>query len=323
MTSEPQADATTRGWDTYWQGTGDLGAWTAGGVSHPAIRAYWEDFFSRRREQPGSATLLDLASGNGAVVECALGVFADGAVEITCVDLSEAAIKNIGQRFPGVRGLACDAASIPLESATFDLVTSQFGVEYAGAAAIDEAARLLAPGGSLALMLHHRNGSIQRECAANLDAATRVRDSAFVARAREMFRAGFAAVRGADRRPYDDAAARLAPAAKALEEIIGEHGARVAGDTVARLYQDVAQIHARLPHYEPDEVLQWLDRMDRELDAYAGRMSSMLGAALDAEGFERIRAALNGAERSIERAEPLTAPGEELPLAWIVEATAR
>ncbi len=323
MTSEPQADATTRGWDTYWQGTGDLGAWTAGGVSHPAIRAYWEDFFSRRREQPGSSALLDLASGNGAVVECALGVFGDGALEITCVDLSEAAINNIGERFPGVRGLVCDAVSIPLESATFDLVTSQFGIEYAAPGAIGEAARLLAPGGSLALMLHHRDGSIQRECAANLDAVTRVRDSAFVSLAREMFSAGFAAVRGADRRPYDDAAAKLAPAVKALEEILGEHGVGVAGDTVARLYEDVARIHGRMPHYETDEVLQWLERMDGELEAYAGRMSSMLGAALDADGFERVRAALNGDTRSIERAGPLTVQGEELPLAWVVEAVAR
>jgi SAM-dependent methyltransferase len=131
-----------------------------------------------------------------------------------------------------VHGLVCDARSIPLQSETFDIVTSQFGVEYAGVEAIEEAARLLAPGGCLALVLHIREGRIHGECAASLDAITRVQESGFIPLAIAMFRTGFAAVRGANRAPYEAAASGLAPAVAELESVMSQHGEQVAGDHI-------------------------------------------------------------------------------------------
>lgn len=313
---------TAHGWDTYWRGTGGIGAWTAGGASHPAIRTFWSNFFQPLQKTCDAPLLLDIASGNGAVVECALGIFADRPLDITCVDVSAAAIANIRQRFPAVHGLVCDARSIPLDAKKFNIITSQFGAEYAGIDAIAEAARLLAPGGNMALLLHHHAGSIHRECAASLDAILRLQESRFIALAIDMFQAGFAAVRGADRAPYETAAARLAPAVAVLEQIMAQHGKQVAGDTLALLYSDVARIHEELPNYEADEVLAWLARMQAELDDYAARMSSMMDCALDPAAFEGIRTLLN--ERTIvAQAAPLLAPGHDLPLAWVIEARGR
>lgn len=323
MIAESRSDSerTARGWDTYWRGTGDIGAWTAGGAGHPAIRAFWSELFQAASTDP-ARTMVDIASGNGAVVECALNVCASAPPDIICVDISAAAIANIRRRFPGVQGLVCDARSIPLQARAFDLVTSQFGVEYAGLEAIDEAARLLAPGGRLALLIHHRAGSIHRECTASLDAISRVQESRFVPLADEMFRAGFAAVRGADRVPYEAAASRLAPAVAELERIIEHHGEHVAGDTVARLYTVVGRIHEKLPSFDPGEVLDWLARMETELDDYAARMAAMTASAVDQPAFERLAAGLR--ERlTLERSGPLLAPGDDLPLAWILQARGR
>jgi len=137
-----------------------------------------------------------------------------------------------------------------------------------------------------------------------------------------MFQAGFAAVRGADRAPYEAAAARLSPSVATLEQIMAQHGRQVAGDTIARVYSDVARIHDNLPHYDSDEVLAWLARMEAELDDYAVRMSSMMDCAVDPAAFEGIRELLN--ERTIvEQAGPLLAPGQDLPLAWAIEARGR
>jgi SAM-dependent methyltransferase len=316
--SRSNSERTTRGWDSCWRGTGDIGAWTAGGAGHPAIRAFWSDLFQAAGTDP-ARTMVDIASGNGAVVECALNVSASAPPDIICVDISSAAIANICRRFPGVQGLVCDARSIPLQARAFDLVTSQFGVEYAGLEAVDEAVRLLAPGGRLALLIHHRAGSIYRECTASLDAISRVQECRFVPLADEMLRAGFAAVRGADRAPYEAAASRLAPAVAELERIIEHHGEHVAGDTVARLYTDVGRIHEQLPNFDPGEVLDWLARMETELDDYAARMSAMTGSAVDQPAFARLAAGLR--ERlTLERSGPLLAPGHELPLAWVLQA---
>ena len=103
-----------------------------------------------------------------------------------------------------------------------------------------------------------------------------------------MFRTGFAAVRGADRAPYDAAATQLAPAVAILEGIMRKHGEHVADDTIVRLYNDVGRIHSEIVQYDGDEILHWLSQMSGELETYAGRMSSMCQSAIDRASFEKI-----------------------------------
>ena len=312
----PVADS----WDTYWHGTGDIGAYSAGGVTHPAILAFWDDFFEGVERDYSTPKIIDIASGNGAVVERALSIFAGQPPDFTCLDVSAAAIANIRERFPHVHGIVTDAGSIPLESGSFDIATSQFGVEYAGPQAINEVARLLAPGGRLALLLHNQAGSIHRECVESLDAITRLQESRFIPCAIEMFSAGFEAVRGADRAAYEAAAKKLSPAIGILEAIMKQYGPHVAGDTISRLYNDVAQVHENIQNYEPDEVLDWLSRMDTELVAYAERMSSMSESASDSAAFKKICDGLRSRDCTIQRAVPLMVPDHELPLAWVLIA---
>jgi ubiquinone/menaquinone biosynthesis C-methylase UbiE len=307
-------------WDTYWHGTGDIGAYSSGGVNHPVFLTFWDQFFQNLKQTCTSPKIIDIASGNGAVVERALAAYGDEQPDFTCLDISQAAITNIRDRFPRVDGIVTDARSIPLDSGSFDVATSQFGVEYAGEEAINEVARLIAKGGQLAFLLHHQAGSIHRECEESLDAVVQLQNSGFVAHAIEMFSAGFEAVRGADRAPYEAAAKKLAPAIEALESIMKQYGQHVAGDTIARIYNDVGQFHQRIQHYEPAEVLTWLSGINGELDAYAGRMSSMAQAAIDSDTFEQIVAGLHSQQFTIEGAEPLRLPEHDLPLAWILIA---
>ena len=307
-------------WDQYWRGAGEAGAWTAGGARHPALRLFWMQFFESARDAVSSPRLLDVASGSGAVIECALEAFAGATLDAWCLDSSAAAIEGLRERFPAVTGLQCDAGSIPPEAGRFDLITSQFGIEYAGVGAIRGLPDALAPGGRIALLLHHTDGLIQAECAASLDAVNRVQSSNFVALARDMFAAGFAAVRGADRTPYDESAKRLSPAVEAVEKVMSELGPDVAAGTVTQLYNDVARIHSRLPHYDPDEVLGWLERMESELETYGGRMASMLNAALDAEDFERACQSLTARGCILETAGPFKASDRDEPFGWALVA---
>lgn len=307
-------------WGTYWQGTGDVSAFTSGGAAHPAIRAFWEKFFNDVKQSYKNPEIIDIASGNGAVVEFALAVFNDNQNEITSLDISAAAIDNIHNRFPTVKGIISDACSIPMETGSFNIVTSQFGVEYAGHDAIFEAARLVADGGLLALLLHADSGSIHQECLQSLNAIERLQASQFIPSAIEMFDAGFRAVRGADRSAYDKAGNKLAPAIDELEAIMKQYGQHVAGDTITSLYNKVGQIHQRIQHYEPDDVLNWLKRMDEELNAYAERMSSMIQSAINSSSFKQIKVDLQDQGFSIESAETLIVPDHELPMAWVLIA---
>lgn len=312
---------TERSWDTYWRGTGDVSAFSSGGVSHPAIHSFWSDYFGSLQTRSGELRMIDLATGNGAVVEVALGTSHIENSSISCVDISPAAIENVERRFPGVSGIVADALAIPMDDSGFELATSQFGVEYAGINAIYEGARLLVPGGQLAMLLHIEDGSVFKECDDNLSAIRRLCDAQFIPYATELFRAGFAAVRGADRVPYDNAGRQLEPAVKEAEAIMAEYGEHVAGDTIARLYNDVGRIHSTLPRYDRDEVLSWLENMNGELDAFAERMSSMTDAAMNQDDFAQVCHKLGEDGFTMQRAEQLVPQGQDLPLAWVLIAT--
>lgn len=310
-------------WDTFWHGTGDVGAWTAGGVGHPAIRAFWDEFFGQAKDLFNAPSMLDIATGNGALLEAALRAFRGAPLRLSCVDISEAAVSNITKRFPKIQALACDAREIPLDDHSFDIVTSQFGVEYAGLDAVDEAYRLLAPGGFVVLLIHHSEGVITAECSESLQAIARLEQTGFIPLANDLLTKGFAAVNGSDRAPYEEAASRLQPAVEQVEIILQEHGRNVAGGSITQLYNDIARIHESMPAHDAEQVLAWAGRLADEYRAYAGRMSSMISAAIDQPTFESLCEKARSKGYSIEQADPIFAAGTELPLGWLLIAESR
>ncbi len=310
----------TRGWDTYWRGAGGADAYVGGGVTHPVITEVWVYLLGEILANRSNARILDIATGGGAVVDRLAQFPGMEPARITCVDISPAAIENLEQRFPGITGVTADARSIPLDDGGFDLVTSQFGIEYAGLDAIDEAIRLTAPGGSIVLVMHIRPGRIFSECEQARDAVAQTRDSGFVERAKAFLEAGFAAVRGGDRRAYEQAGAELNPAIQKVEAVMRDFGQEVAGGTIAQLYADVQRIHSRLPNFDPDEVLAWIGRMDGELAEYQDRMQSMCDAALHEGAFEQVSEKLRDNGFEINMAKGLLAEGDALPLAWVLRA---
>jgi ubiquinone/menaquinone biosynthesis C-methylase UbiE len=321
MSSQSDTSPAAGGWDTYWHGAGHGGAFSSGGTSHPLVLSFWKDFFSRAREDFVSPRIVDIASGSGAVVDCARKAFDDAPASFTCVDISQSAIATLVERFPGVTGIVADARSIPLESDSYDIVTSQFGIEYAGLEAVNEVARLPVRGGRVALLMHHRSGGIYRQCAASHDAIKMLATSKFIPRTIATFEAGFAASRGGNNTAYQAAAKRLNPAIRAVESIMMKHGRDVADGTIVRLYKDVAAIHGRLPNYDPSEVLGWLQGMEQELEAYAERMDSMCKAAIDEETFAGLRDGLQNGRYTIDRADALKNDATGVPLGWALIAT--
>jgi SAM-dependent methyltransferase len=309
------------GWNSYWQGAGAASAYSADGNVHPSIGGFWSEFFRSSKTHFDAPRIVDLASGNGALVQFVFDTLGQDAADITCVDASEKAIDSIRERYPAVSAIVADAADTELPAGAFDIVTSQFGVEYAGKSAIEEAVRLLAGNGRLALLLHHTESPIHEDCEAGLDAVSRVRESRFVPLARDFLGAGFDAVRGADRAPYEQAATLLNPAIRTVESVVEDHGPDVAGGVVANLYETVKRMHQRIQHYEPAEVLGWLQDMERQLEDYVARMSTMHAAALDESAFDGICEVVTGAGCAIVESGPLFAPGEQRPLAWALLAS--
>lgn len=317
---ESQRPPGTRGWDTYWESARDRDSYSSDGERHPALVSFWQSVLGDILGPGTRPKILDIATGSGAVIDVLFHEARDTDADITCLDITEAAIERVRSSYPSVNGIVADAASVPLESSRYDLVTSQFGIEYAGMDAVDEAARLIAPGGRLAVLMHIRPGPIFDQCRAARDAIKRTNRSGFFERSLRFFEAGFAAVRGADRAPYEQAARELNPAIAELESVIADAGQDVAGGKIARLHADVERIHHRIQFYDPEEVLGWLRALDREFTEYEARMASMYDAAVDRKAFRRIKNRLKDHGLSIVQGEPLVPANGEQALAWALRA---
>jgi ubiquinone/menaquinone biosynthesis C-methylase UbiE len=319
--NEQSNTQSTSGWNAYWRGVDDTKTTTPGGLSHPVFPGFWSVALGEFVATNPAGKVLDIGTGNGAVIEYlsqAPGVNLENA---TCIDVSTAAINIVQERFPAVAGVVADAKSIPLENGQYDLITSQFGIEYAGATAIDEAIRLLAPGGSLLFLLHIQPGYLHRECTVAADSLQRVANSRLVPLAVDFFTAGFAAVQGGDRAPYESAARNLNPAIKELEAIMTEHGEHVAGDTLIYLHSTLQNMHSRIQHYKPDDVFTWLEAIGKELDEHEQRMLSMREATMDEEAFKALCSNVESKGLRVDKAMPLQIKGEQLPVAWMLQAT--
>ncbi len=307
-------------WDAYWRGTKDGSSFSSGGVNHSLLIEFWQGVF---QEAPATSPLkiVDVASGNGAVVEIAVDILGAEKSDVTCVDYSTSALQSLLEKFPNVLICEADAKNIPLEKHSFDLATSQYGVEYAGTTAFYEMAGLVKPGGKLAIAAHHANGGIFEECSDAAEAVKRMQAASFITLAGNLLEARFAVANGGNPANYQSAKTRMAPAVLEMKKIMLEYGEHVAGNTIKRLYDDVANINRRITNYEQTEIISWLDQMDNEMESYIGRMESMCSAALTPEQFSEICYQLTELGFSISQREPLLPQDSDLPLAWILIAS--
>ena len=163
--SHDEADSARAGaWSSYWAS----GALHSCGGSYAdnyegVIADFWRARFSAMA--PGSK-LLDLASGNGALPKM-LWELVDRRwpLSVTAVDLAQVSPEwyrpevHLGISFH--TGVSME--KLPFADRYFDLVTSQYGVEYAAwPQALNEAMRVRKPQGVLALVMHHADSVLMR-----------------------------------------------------------------------------------------------------------------------------------------------------------------
>ena len=313
-------------WDAYWRNTRSAAAHKDGGPQDEVLERFWLQFFAQIFPSiQAGPRMLDIACGNGAVVRFALTALGrmDEKIDmyIYGLDESPAALEEMRKRNPGLFCIAANAAFLPFQNATFDLVTSQFGVEYAGPEAIEEAVRVVAPGGIIAAVLHLRDGAIHRECAANLEAINGIRDSNLLHSFAALFRAALAVQQSqSGKELFQNADNHFTAAVAAAEDVLRRWGKGVADGMLFRLYTDIAHMYRRFKNYEPGEVFNWIDLMGIELDTFSGRMASMLKAALGPPDLDQLVEQLTTRKFTILSRETLSMGRFTVPAAWVVVA---
>ncbi len=237
-------------WQRFWQEAGIDGC-TA--TLPPAVAASifggWQALLSRA---PPTLRLLDIACGRGAILALAR---AQGFADVCGADLAV-----IDGADPAITG-GVDAAHLPFADQSFDIVTSQFGIEYAGLLSAGlEAARVARK--HLWLLLHAAEGPIAAQAREQLDQLGWLRDE----------EDAFALIRA----PHP---ARL----QALRDKIMARAETAQNTTLLEgLWHSLGELAGG------DAGLV------EELEAYATRLTTMAAAAPTADETQQLRASLDG-----------------------------
>ena len=300
------------------------------------ILDFWRAEFARLAD---GAVIVDLATGNGAVPLLAARfareqgkTFAITGVDNAVIDADRvrAARPELEQDLAAVSL----AGETPLEEtglaeASADLVTSQYGFEYGDTAAgAGEAARILRPGGRLAMIVHHHESAILAQAREGLrQVALCLEEEGFVRLAQRMIKLFRGLPPGTG-----DGGLNWSPGALKLREELHAAGMRLqryarqpevrALDSgfIEFLLPTVMQLVERSRTLEPGVIEgAWTD-IEREAESYRLRMADLVSAARDEAGMARIQAQLEAAGFSAVAFQPFSYKDSVL-LGWSLEAT--
>ena len=149
-------------WSRYWaRGAPHSCVGTYGENYGGVIAGFWREVFGAL---PAVARVLDIATGNGALPRLLLDQCRAPGVQCDAVDIVAVSPPWLASLAPAEQGRlrfhgGIDAAELPLADRSFDLIVSQYGLEYTDFdRTLPELLRVRAPGGGVAMVLHHAQG---------------------------------------------------------------------------------------------------------------------------------------------------------------------
>ncbi len=253
--------------------------------SAAAIERHWTGFFA---EFPAGKRVLDIATGNGVLL--VWGARAARAVgrelTLTGIDLAdidparflpEHRVELAAARFIGNTA----AESLPFADGSFDVVVSQYGLEYADLErALREAARVLASGGQLHWLAHGIDSIVVAQGRAQL------LDIDLLLGAEGPFAA---------MKTYIGARARgrkVSRATRELTEALGRAEAHCAANPPATLVRQlcggILETANQFEKYRPADIERWLAENLKRLRGQRQRTRDLLAAHLSGRRLAQV-----------------------------------
>ena len=292
-------------WGEYW-GRAPADACTA--ELPPAVREAisvgWREAFAALDD---GACVLDIATGKGAVLETGRRAIKPGrAANLTGLDRANpppgrhgAVFQSGAAKFIG----GADAARLPLPDLSQDLVTSQFGVEYAGLqAAAAEAARVCR--GRILFLVHAADGAVVRQNSAQSEQIGWALDElGFTAALQKFF------------------GARSTETAGQMDRILKAMRARAEREEnpnlISGLIGNALELQTLADHTPLPEISRMIAAMETRMRDHAARMDALARAAPAADALEAEGRRLQTAGFGDLVISPLTGTSGEIAGRWI------
>lgn len=320
-------------WDRYWQADRIASCFDVIGCNYDeALLRDWRAFFMSFGH---GARLLDLCTGNGAIALVAAEVSATHAKSFHIEAVDSAVIDPTRYVTGETKHLLTiqfhaktSVEALPFPDATFDAVSSQYGIEYADLqGALAEAARVLAPGGRIRLVLHAAEGQAVRRSNGDIS------DCRHLALKTGLFKAAEKAIRAtwglgsgqtAPARPDRIRAEKAVGALKAGLEAARE---RLRGAANPAMYNNVISVLADTFNKRDDfplkTLLDQVEAMRAEVLAHLGRLEALVAAAKSEADISEITASLSGLGFKDAKYAAVTRGDDDDLVGWAVTAARR
>jgi len=303
-------------WRDYWQSGREASCLPEDRTSESEFLARWRRFFAGC---PDGSRILDIATGNGIVLRQALAAAAEAnrRFELTGIDLAridpqrhlaDAGLDSI--RFRG----GVDAERLPFDDGEFDVVVSQYGLEYADPGrALAEAGRVLAGGGRLAWLAHSPDSVVVRQNRAQHGEVDLLLDpDGPLAAMDRLVKAVFR-----NRRP-DRPMTKLDATMRVAERYCREHPP---ANIVREVCSGLADLANRWQHYRPQDLEQTVRHSRKQLLAHRQRLKDMEAAALSPKRLSSVREILGGPDWQTVTIDPLIVGENQNEIGQLIRAT--
>ncbi len=292
------AQPATPAWSRYWaSGAAHSCAGSFDDAYGGAVGAFWQEAFALL---PRPARVLDIACGNGALARLLTAVRDDADLRCDAVDLADVRPGWAREDPRLVFHPGTPAEALPFADGSFDLVASQYGVEYAEFdRALPEALRVVRPGGLVHLVVHHRDGrpcTLAREELAHLDWLER-ESGWFDAAAAMLEPMGLLAEPGGRDRLQRES--RFAAVRQSFDAVVAEarrrQAASACGDLLADVHGWTTQAFRVAGTQGHQAAAPVLAEVRRTLADIRARLDDLVAHALDETALERIAATARAA----------------------------
>lgn len=285
-------------WSQYWHYDRIASCFDGAGQSNydDSVAGGWRAFFGGL---PDGARVLDLCTGNGAAALLAAETARESAKHFRIVAIDQADIDPAGHVSRHEEDYASiiflrdtGVEALPFPDAGFGAVISQYGIEYSDLErSLPEAARMVAPGGRLRLVVHAADGKIAENSRKVIAEANLLLDEIDLP---GVAKSCFTAIAAVERDPGTNEAARAeADASFAAFQAALERTARhvpEAEDQVMFRNSGAVLLDTfqRRAHFDLDQLLAKAETVESEIRAHRGRLAALVAAALDKSGASAL-----------------------------------
>lgn len=295
-------------WGDYWENESETGECfvSKSGEKNTELANFW---LNEIQSENKNETVLDIASGAGSIFaslkDCP-------EVDLYASDLSFNALRKQSQRNCDTKLIVAEADKRVFATESFDLIVSQFGIEYAPKEAFFVANELVKPGGKLVFLCHIKDGYI--------DSKNQIENTGIELTVMTRFIEIAISVTEAMFQSNEQTIAQELAVFRDVEPRMAQYAQLNGAGLQYHLYYGFRKMMESIKNYNCSDIVNWLKQMNDEINKIKPRLDEMMKAAQSRQDVADISRILIASGSENIEITPFYLSLYEKPIAWKIVA---